>query len=843
MPAKKPTPKKTAAKKTPAKKTDAKKPVAKKSTPKKEVAPKSQTAVIDGTIAVEDEISKSFLDYAMSVIVSRALPDVKDGLKPVQRRILYSMYETGIRPTGPFRKCSKVVGDVMGNYHPHGNDAIYGTLVRLGQHFSTRYPLIEPQGNFGTPDDPPAAMRYTESRMSSLSSQLLDGIDEETVDFEPNYSGETSEPKVLPARFPNLLVNGAEGIAVAMATNMPPYNLREITEAVKFTIENKNVKPKDYLKIIKGPDFPTGGLVVDTPTIKDAILKGRGSIKLRAVADVEELGRGRSAIIVKELPYQASIDRIMEKIASLVQDKKLVGISDLRNESSDRNGTRLVVELKRDAVPQVVLNQLFKQTQLQDSFSVNSVALVDGVPKILSVPELISLYIEHQIDVIQRRTKYRLKKAEDRLHIVEGLLLALNKIDQIIKVIKASKDVETARKSLMTKFKLSEIQATHILDMPLRRLTALELEKLKEEKDQLKNTIKELTSILKSKAKQEGILIEELEAITKKFGDERRSRIVPDVGEVSIEDLIEDEEIIVSVSAAGYIKSVPSTSYKKQGRGGKGVKAASSEEDVIEHLLSTSVHSYLLFFTDKGKVYRAKAHEIPKTTRTAKGSLVQNVLSMGQDEKIQAIIDTRDYETEKFLLIMTEKGTIKKSNFKEFDSNYKSLQAIKLKDDDQVVSVKTTSGKEDVILVSQNGQAIRFDETNLKPQGRTAMGVRGIKLREGDKVVGAATSRDETLLFITAKGYGKRTKLDEFRKAGRGGMGVKALKVTETKGNLVGARSVDEDTEVMLMSTGGTAIRCAVKQIKKMSRAAQGVRIMKLSKEEEISAFIPIKSE
>jgi DNA gyrase subunit A len=638
MPAKKPTPKKAAAKKTPAKKTAAKKPAAKKTTPKKEVAPKSQTAVIDGTIAVEDEISKSFLDYAMSVIVSRALPDVKDGLKPVQRRILYSMYETGIRPTGPFRKCSKVVGDVMGNYHPHGNEAIYGTLVRLGQHFSTRYPLIEPQGNFGTPDDPPAAMRYTESRMSSLSSQLLDGIDEETVDFEPNYSGETSEPKVLPARFPNLLVNGAEGIAVAMATNMPPYNLREITEAVKFTIKNKNVKPKDYLKIIKGPDFPTGGLVVDTPTIKDAILKGRGSIKLRAVADVEELGRGRSAIIVKELPYQASTDRIMEKIASLVQDKKLAGISDLRNESSDRNGTRLVIELKRDAVPQVVLNQLFKQTQLQDSFSVNSVALVDGVPKILSVPELIRLYIEHQIDVIQRRTKYRLKKAEDRLHIVEGLLLALNKIDQIIKVIKASKDVETARKSLMTKFKLSEIQASHILDMPLRRLTALELEKLKEEKDQLKNTIKELTGILKSKAKQEGILIEELEAITKKFGDERRSRIVPDVGEVSIEDLIEDEEIIVSVSAAGYIKSVPSTSYKKQGRGGKGVKAASSEEDVIEHLLSTSVHSYLLFFTDKGKVYRAKAHEIPKTTRTAKGSLVQNVLSMGQDEKIQAII-------------------------------------------------------------------------------------------------------------------------------------------------------------------------------------------------------------
>jgi len=840
MPAKKPTNKKSAQKKT-----AAKKPAQKKPTPKKIEAENDTLVLEDGlsTIPVEDEISKSFLDYAMSVIVSRALPDVKDGLKPVQRRILYSMYETGIRPTGPFRKCSKVVGDVMGNYHPHGNDAIYGTLVRLGQHFSTRYPLIEPQGNFGTPDDPPAAMRYTESRMSLLASQLLDGIDEDTVDFDANYSGETSEPKVLPARFPNLLVNGAEGIAVAMATNMPPYNLREITEAVKETIKNKNMKPKDYLKIIKGPDFPTGGLVVDTPTIKEAILKGRGSIKMRAVADVEELGRGRSAIVVKELPYQASTDRIMEKIASLVQDKKLQGVSDLRNESSDRNGTRLVVELKRDAVPQVVLNELFKQTQLQDTFSVNSVALVDGVPKVLSVPELIQYYIDHQIDVIQRRTQHRLEKAENRLHIVEGLLLALNKIDQIIKVIKASKDVETARKSLMTKFKLSEIQASHILDMPLRRLTALEMEKLVEEKEELKETIKNLKEILKSRSKQDTILVEELEAITKKFGDERRSRIVPDVGEVSIEDLIEDEEIIVSVSANGYVKSVPSTSYKKQGRGGKGVKAASSEEDVIEHLIATSVHSYLLFFTDRGKVYRAKAHEIPKTNRTARGSLIQNVLTMGQEEKVQAIIDTRDYETEKFLLIMTEKGVVKKSKFKDFDSNYKSLQAITLKDDDKVVSVKTTSGNEDVILVSQKGQAIRFEEKNLKPQGRTAQGVRGLKLREGDKVVGAATSRDEALLFVTAKGYGKRTKLDEFRKAGRGGMGVKALKVTESKGNLVGARSVDEDTEVMLMSTGGTAIRCAVKQIKLMSRSAQGVRIMKLSSEEEVSAFIPIKSE
>ena len=546
---------------------------------------------------------------------------------------------------------------------------------------------------------------------------------------------------------------------------------------------------------------------------------------------------------MKELPYQASIDRIMEKIASLVQDKKLAGVSDLRNESSDRNGTRLVIELKRDAVPQVVLNQLFKQTQLQDSFSVNSVALVDGVPKVLSVPELIGYYIKHQIDVIQRRTKHRLDKAKDRLHIVEGLLLALNKIDQIIKTIKASKDVDIARKSLMKKFKLSKIQASHILDMPLRRLTALEREKLDEEKKDLKETIKELTAILKSRAKQNKILVEELEAITEKFGDERRSRLVDDVGEVKIEDLIEDEEIIVSVSSGGYVKSVPSDSYKKQGRGGKGVKASSSDEDVIEHLLSTSVHSYLLFFTDKGKVYRAKAHELPKTTRTAKGSLIHNVLSMGQDEKVQAIIDTRDYETEKFLLIMTEKGTVKKSAFKDFDSNYKSLQAIKLKEEDRVVSVKTTSGKEDVILVSKKGQAIRFDEKNLKPQGRTAMGVRGIKLREGDKVVGASTSREETLLFITAKGYGKRTKLEEFRRAGRGGMGVKALKVTETKGDLVGARSVDEDTEVMLMSTGGTAIRCAVKQIKQMSRAAQGVKVMKLSKEEEISAFIPIKTE
>ena len=838
-----------AAKKAPAKKAPAKKAPAKKAPAKKAPAKKNKKSLNQSNgareldVAVEDEISKSFIDYAMSVIVSRALPDVRDGLKPVQRRILYSMHESGIRPNAPHRKCSKVVGDVMGNYHPHGNDAIYLALVRLGQDFSTRYPLIDPQGNFGTKDDPPAAMRYTESRMSSLASQLLYGIDEGTVEFELNYSGELKEPKVLPARFPNLLVNGAEGIAVGMATSMAPYNLSEITEAVKFTLKNKNATPAKYMKIVKAPDFPTGGLIVEGPGIKDAMFKGRGSIKMRAVADVEELGKNRSAIVVKELPYQASIDRIMEKIAVLVQEKKLSGVSDLRNESSDRNGIRLVIELKRDAVPQVVLNALFKQTQLEDTFSVNAVGLVDGVPRVLSVPDLLKHYIEHQIDVIKRRTKFRLEKAKARLHIVEGLLLALSKIDQIIKLIKSSKDAEAAKNALMKKFKLSEEQAVHILDMPLRRLTALELEKLKEEQKELKTTIKGLGDILKSRPKQEGILVEELDEINNKFGDERRSRLVPDVGEVNIEDLIEDEEIIVSISSNNYIKAVPETAYKKQRRGGKGVKSSSSNEDVTEHLLQTSAHAYLLFFTDKGKVYRAKAHELPKTTRTAKGSLLHNVLPMEQEERVQAVIDTRDYETAKFLNIMTEAGLVKKTKFKEFDSNYKSLSAIKLKGDDKVVSVKTTSGKEDIILCSQKGQAIRFGEETLNPQGRAAMGVRGIKLREGDKVVGAATSTEEALLFITSRGYGKRTDLKNFRKAGRGGIGVKALKITEKKGDLIGARSVSEDTEVVLMSTGGTAIRCAVKQIKKMSREAQGVKIMKLSAEEEISAFIAVGSE
>ena len=793
-------------------------------------------------LSLEEEMKGSYLTYAMSVIIQRALPDVRDGLKPSQRRILVAMNDLNLGPRSKHRKCAKVAGDTSGNYHPHGESVIYPTLVRMAQPFNMRQTMVDGQGNFGSIDgDPPAAMRYTEARMTDAATDMLSDIDKETVDFVRNYDDTRDEPTVLPAKFPNLLVNGGSGIAVGMSTNFAPHNLREVCDSLLIVLDNPDATLPDLLEVMEGPDFPTGGVICGRRGIHEAYSKGRGLLTLRAKTHFEEMTKQKEAIVITEIPYQVSKSKLATDIAGLVKDGRVTGISDIRDES-DRKGIRLVVELKRDAVPQVVLNQLFKQTQLQDTFSVNSVALVDGVPKVLSVPELINYYIDHQIDVIQRRTKYRLEKAENRLHIVEGLLLALNKIDQIIKVIKASKDVDTARKSLMTKFKLSEVQASHILDMPLRRLTALEMEKLEEEKIELKETIKELAAILKSRAKQNTILIEELEAITDKFGDERRSRIVPDVGEVSIEDLIEDEEIIVSVSSNGYVKSVPSTSYKKQGRGGKGVKAASSDEDVIEHLLSTSVHSYLLFFTDQGKVYRAKAHEIPKTNRTARGSLIQNVLSMSQDEKVQAIIDTRDYETEKFLLIMTEKGTVKKSKFKDFDSNYKFLQAIKLKDDDKVVSVKTTSGKEDVILVSQKGQAIRFNETNLKAQGRSAMGVRGIKLREGDKVVGAATSRDETLLFITAKGYGKRTKLDEFRRAGRGGMGVKALKVTETKGNLVGARSVDEDTEVMLMSTGGTAIRCAVKQIKQMSRAAQGVRVMKLSSEEEVSAFIPIKS-
>lgn len=796
-------------------------------------------------IDINEEVEKSFLDYAMSVIVSRALPDVRDGLKPVQRRIIYSMFESNMGPTSSFRKCSKVVGDVMGNYHPHGNDAIYDALVRMGQNFSTRYPLIQPQGNFGTVDDPPAAMRYTESRLTKLAMRLLDGIKENTVDFEDNYSGETQEPTVLPARFPNLLVNGSTGIAVGMATNIPPYNLGEVVDAAIFALENPDAPVEDYLQFVKGPDFPTGGFLVGTRGIKEALTTGRGSVKMRAVADVQEIRKGRTAIVVTELPYQVSQDRVLGKIADLVHDKKLSGIADLRNESSDRVGTRLVIELKRDAVPQVVLNQLYKMTQLQDTFGVNAVALVDGVPRTLNIAEMIGHYLDHQMEVIERRTQHRLDEAKKRAHIVEGLLIALDNIDEVVEIIRGSADTAEARESLIRRFELSEIQANHILDMPLRRLTALETSKLRAEYDELMATIADLEAILADPGRRRAIIADELTAIRDEFADERRSHIIPDDGELSLEDLIADEDLVVSVSANGYLKSVASKVYRAQGRGGRGVKgAALREEDVITHLVYTTAHAYLLFFTNHGKVHRIRAHEIPRKDRTAKGVLAQSVLPMEPDERIEAIVDTRDYETAKYLVMVTAMGLAKKTPFREYDSRNSTLLAINLQDGDEVVAVRTTNGEDDMLLFTEHGQGIRFSEADLRPMGRATRGVRGIKLREGDRVVGAASSKDgEEVLLLTSNGYGKRVRMSEFPKQRRGGIGVKAIKPTRVRGRLVTARAVTRDSEVFLMSSDGVVIRLAVKQISRQKREASGVKVMKLNDGAELVAVAPVPAD
>jgi DNA gyrase subunit A len=795
-------------------------------------------------IDIEQEVKASFLEYAMSVIVSRALPDVRDGLKPVHRRILFSMYDSGSRPNQPFRKSARVVGDVMGWFHPHSGEAIYDAMARLGQDYATRYPLIQPQGNFGTVDDPPAAMRYTEARLEALAMHMLDGIDEDTVHFEDNYSGERQEPTVLPARFPNLLANGSTGIAVGMATNIPPHNLGEIIDATIHMIDNPEATAEDLLEFVKGPDFPTGAYIVGTKGARDALLTGRGSVKMRAVTEVEEVRKGRTAIIVSEIPYQVSRDRIMEKIADIVRDKKVTGIADLRDES-DRNGTRLVIELKREATPQVVLNQLYKNTQLQESFGVNMVALVDGVPRTLNVAEMIGYYIDHQMDVIERRTQFRLGRAEARAHIVEGLLIALDNIDAVVAVIRGSKDTDTARTALMKKFKLSEIQATHILDMPLRRLTALETTKLREEHAELLKLIKYLNGLLKSPAKRRALIATELKEIREKFGDNRRSIFIPDDGDMTLEDLIADEEIVVTVTANGYVKAVNASAYKKQGRGGRGVKAANlREDDVIHHLVHTTAHAYLLFFTNRGKVYRIKAHELPRKDRTAKGVLAQSVLPLGPDEVIEAVVDTRDYETARYLVIATRDGQIKKTKFSDYDSRNSSLIAIRLADDDEVVAVRTTTGKNDILLFTSDGQGIRFKESDIRAMGRDTMGVRGVRLREGDHVVSAASDQegDEVVLLTTA-GFGKRVKTAEFPRQKRGGMGVKAIKLTKARGTLVAARTIAPGAEIFVTSSTGVVIRTGTDKISRQKRDSTGVKVMTVSGGGTVTAFAQVPPE
>jgi DNA gyrase subunit A len=781
-------------------------------------------------IEIEQEMEDSFLEYAMSVIVSRALPDVRDGLKPVHRRILYAMYDAGIRPGTPFRKCARVVGDVMGWYHPHSNDAIYDALVRLGQDFSQRYPLVEPQGNFGSVDDPPAQMRYTETRMAPIAMHLLESIDENTVDFIDNYSGERQEPTVLPSRFPNLLVNGSTGIAVGMATNIPPHNLTEIIDAALHKIDMPEATAVDLLQYVHAPDFPTGAYIVRTPGIRDALLTGRGSIKMRAVTDVVENKRGRLVIIVTEIPYQVSIDRVMSKIADLVKDKTIQGIADLRNETN-KDGIRMVIELKKDANPQVVLNLLYKHTQLEDTFGVNAVALVDGVPHTLNIAQMVGYYVDHQLEVIERRTIFRLQKAEARAHIVEGLLIALDNIDEVVRIIRGSADVETARRTLMERFELSEVQSNHILDMPLRRLTALETDKLRQEYDELQTLIADLQDILGSETRRRTILSAELREIQDKYGDGRRSRLVADEGDLSLEDLIADEELVVTASEAGYVKAVLAQTYRRQGRGGRGVKGADlREEDVITHVLHTSAHAYLLFFTNRGKVYRIRAHQLPRKERTAKGVLVQSVLPLDPDEKIEAIIDTRDYESHKYLVCFTKRGQVKKTKFSDYDSRNQVLVAISLAEDDEVVAVRATSGDTDLVMVTSNAMAIRFAESDARPMGRDTKGVRGIKLREGDEVVSAATvTEGEEILFLTGGGYGKRTVMSEFPKQKRGGIGVKAMKLTRVRGELVAAMAVNREDQIFVTSTDGIVIRQSVGEISRQKRASTGVKVMSLA--------------
>jgi DNA gyrase subunit A len=796
-------------------------------------------------IALQEEMERSFLDYAMSVITARALPDARDGLKPVHRRILYSMYDSGTRPDRKHRKSAQTVGDTMARFHPHGDSAIYDAMARMAQDFSLRYPLVDGHGNFGSPDpnDRPAAARYTESRLAPLAMELLGEIDEETVDFATTYDGENEEPSVLPARFPNLLVNGVGGIAVGMATNIPPHNLGEIIDASVHMLENPDAKATDLLKIVKGPDFPTGALILGKDGIKDAYTMGRGSIKMRAVAEIEEGKRGEQRIVVTEIPYQTSVEVIGQKIAELVNARKIEGIRDVRNESSGVTN-RLVVELRREANANVVLNQLYKHTSMQTTFSVNMLALVDGVPRLLSLDQAIIVYVAHQMEVVTRRTEYRLRKAQERAHIVEGLVKALGMIDAIIELIRGAKDVETARAGLMKKpFAFTEIQAGFILDMQLRRLTQLEGQKLRDELAELQATIKDLESILKSKPKLRKVIKDELLALKKKYADERRTKLTVDTGEIDVLDLIEDEEVVVVLTNKGYIKTVAADAFRRQSRGGRGVKGSKArDDDYVDQLLTTTAHSYLLLFSNRGKVYRLRAHEIPMKDRTARGTALVNLISLSNDERIQAVIDTRTYEDGAYLFFATKKGTVKKTKMGEYDSSVRNgLIAINLVRNDELVRVIQTTGKNDVVMTSRDGQTIRFVEAGVRATGRASAGVRGMRLHDGDAVVSCDVyRRGAVMLFVSSSGHGKRTKLDLFPKRGRGGMGVRGMKITAKRGGVVGAFTVTDDDEILVFSSGGNIIRMQASEVSIQGRDATGVRVARLGDGETIVAVAPV---
>jgi DNA gyrase subunit A len=797
-------------------------------------------------IEIQEEMERSFLDYAMSVITARALPDARDGLKPVQRRIIYGMYEQGLRPDRKHQKSAQAVGQVMGKYHPHAGEAIYDALARMAQEFSLRYPLIDGHGNFGSPDpnDSPAAQRYTEARLAALAMELIGEIDENTVDLADTYDGQNQEPVVLPARFPNLLVNGGGGIAVGMATNIPPHNLNEVIDACIHVLDNPDAKPSDLTRFVKGPDFPTGALILGRDGIKDAYRTGRGSIKMRAVTDIEEGRRGDGRIVVTEVPYQTSVEVIGQKIAELVNERKVDGIKDVRNESAG-DTTRLVIELRRDANPQVVLNQLYKHTPMQSSFPVNTLALVDGVPKLLNLAEAVRVYVDHQVEVVTRRTQYRIDKAREREHIVEGLVRALDMIDAIIELIRAAADVDVARTGLMAKpFEFSEIQANFILDMQLRRLTQLEGQKLRDELGELQERIKELESILRSKKKLRTVIKDELGELRERYGNERRTRITVDTGELDALDLIEDEEVIVVLSKKGYIKTVAADSFRRQGRGGRGVKGGNlRDDDYVAHLLTTTAHSYLLFFSNRGRVYRLRAHEIPMKERTARGTALVNLVSLNQGEQIQAIIDTRTYEEGAYLFFATKNGIVKKTRISEFDSSIRSgLKAINLHGNDELVKVIQTTGRNDIVMASREGMTIRFAESGVRAMGRDTAGVHGMKLRsKDDAVIGCDVARrGAVMLFVSSSGHGKRTKLDLFKRQNRGGQGVRGMKITAARGGVVGAFCVNDTDEILVFSSAGNIIRLGAREISAQGRDATGVRVARLGEGESVVAVAPV---
>ena len=817
-------------------------------------------------VDIQVEMQRSYIDYAMSVIVGRALPDVRDGLKPVHTRILYGMFDGGYRPERGFFKCSRVVGEVMGVYHPHGDSALYDALVRLAQPWSMRMPLVSPQGNFGSPgNDPPAAMRYTECRLAALAMEMLRDINEDTVDFRPNYDGRSREPVVLPARFPNLLINGSQGIAVGMATNVPPHNLREVTAGVQWYLDNyerfethaAETRTEDaegqphrapyeelldgLIERVPGPDFPTRGLIVGRRGIREAYRTGRGSITMRAVVDMEEI-QGRQCLVVKELPFQVNPDNLASKIAELVRDGRLSGIADVRDESSGRTGQRLIIVLKRDAIAKVVLNNLYKHTQLQDTFGVNMLALVDGVPRTLRLDQVIRYWVAHQIEVIQRRTRFRLRKAQERLHIVSALLAAIDAIDEVIALIRASESAVAARAGLMGLLSIDEVQAGAILDMQLRKLAALERQELIEERDKLAEQIADLQAILDSPVRQREIIGTELAEITGKYGDERRTEIIAYDGEVADEDLIAESDIVVTITHGGYAKRTNTDQYRAQRRGGKGVRgAALRSDDIVEHFFVTSTHDYILFFTNKGRVYRAKGYELPDTGRDARGQHVANMLAFQPDEQIAEVLTLRDYSVAPYLVLATKSGLVKKSRLAEYDSpRAGGLIAVNLREDDEVISAALVSPDEDLLLVSKGAQALRFNASDeqLRPMGRATSGVIGMRFNEGDELLGMYVVREgEDVLVATDRGYAKRTPIEEYPLRGRGGLGVITARIVEDRGGLVGALMVRPEDEVFAITSAGGVIRTRAGEVKQSGRQTMGVRLMNLASGSSVVAL------